>query len=216
MNPQGQTGGSVLCSCAPPWVNLTWILFDEKGNRIRKESLLLQRCTNLCVRGWFTSPPPTVNFQLLLCWETSYLAALISLSLQFLFISFQSLSNWLFYMSVAAIRIYHCLATTANLAVLQTQQGVLTASFHCDDTLDQDHFPHTYLLSCHILKEHVRSHPDEQAAEKQRMTVVWSFQQLFRKSSNVLLMHITAKILNLILEKLHSPFPMATEKPLLL
>lgn len=62
------------------------------------------------------------------------------------------------------------------MAVLQTQQAGMTAGFHCGDTLDQDHFSHIYLLSCHILKEHVRSHPDEQAAEKQRVTVVQSLQ----------------------------------------
>lgn len=81
--------------------------------------------------------------------------------------------------------------------------GVLTAGSRCDDTLDQDHLLHVFLLSCHILEEHVRSHPDEQPAEKPRMTAVRGFQQLFRKSSSVLLMHITAKMLKLILEKLH-------------
>lgn len=89
------------------------------------------------------------------------------------------------------------------MAVLQTQQGVLTAGSRCDDTPDQDHLLHVFLLGCHILEEHVRSHPDEQAAEKPRRTAVRGFRQPFRKSSSVLLMHITAKMLKLILEKLH-------------
>lgn len=52
----------------------------------------------------------------------------------------------------------------------------------------------------------MRSHPDEQAAEKWRLTAVRSFQPLLESlemSSNVLLMHITVKMLNPISAKLH-------------
>lgn len=209
MNPQGQTGVQSCAAMPPPWINLTWMLFDEKGKRIRGVFVTATLHQSLCKRPvYFT--PPTVKFQLLICWETSYLAALISLSFQFLFISFSKLL-WQIVLHVGG-----CMKNIPQPWLCHRLSGVYWQLFFTVMTLDQDHFPHIYLLSCHILKEHVRSHPDEQAAEKQRMTVVRSFQQLFRKSSNVLLMHITAKMLNLILEKLHSPFPMATEKPLLL
>lgn len=33
--------------------------------------------------------------------------------------------------------------------------GVLAAGGHCDDALDQEHFPHLFLLHCHILKNDV-------------------------------------------------------------
>lgn len=93
-----------------------------------------------------------------------------------------------------------------NLPLLQTQQGVLAAGVHRDDTLDREHFPRVFLLSCHIPKKHVRSHPDEQAAEKLRLTVVGNLQQLLETletSLNVSLLHLTAKMLNHILVKLY-------------
>lgn len=52
----------------------------------------------------------------------------------------------------------------------------------------------------------MRSHPDEQAAEKLRLNVVRSIQQLletFQMSLNVWLLHLTEKMLNPILVKLH-------------
>lgn len=61
--------------------------------------------------------------------------------------------------------------------------GVLAAGGRCDDALDQEHFPHVFRLHCHILKNYVRSHPDERAAENLRATVVrsfGSFHKLFR------------------------------------
>lgn len=78
-----------------------------------------------------------------------------------------------------------------NLAVAADSAGVggwggggvvLAAGGHCDDALDQEHFPHVFLLHCHILKNSVRSHPDERASENLRPVVrsFSSFQKLFR------------------------------------
>lgn len=157
MNPQGQTVSPVAT------VDQSNQLFDEKGKIIQKESLLQQHCTNLCVRGRFTSPPPTVNFQLLICWETSYLAALNSLSFQFLFISFSKLL-WQIVLHVGGcMNKIPLLSRHNNLGCATGSAGCIDSWFSLWWHSGSGSFS-SHLLSCHILKEHVRPHPEGQAA----------------------------------------------------